>query len=307
MPPMQTPTDPSPSSHRDPIGESPTRETLLAIVERSLAAHLDAQPDPPPRLIAAARHAVLGGGKRLRPLLCLQSALALGGRVEDALDAAVAVEFVHAFSLVHDDLPALDDDDLRRGRPTVHKAFDEATAILAGDFLLAIAAQAAAASPVDGRRSARDLLAATNEMIFGQVQDTLGGTDPTLPEAEQLRTIHARKTGALIAAACRLGAIAARAKPTSLDALDRFGRTIGQMFQAVDDLLDETQTTEHLGKAAGKDRDAGKLTYPRVHGVDGTRRLVEAMRLEAIEALADLGDAADPLRRLVEDLAVRTK
>jgi len=288
-------------------GTTPPSEALRAQIERTIAEHLDAQPNPPPRLLEAARHAVLGGGKRLRPMLVLRSALAVGGRVEDALDVAVAVEFVHAFSLVHDDLPALDDDDLRRGRPTLHKAFDEATAILAGDFLLAVAAQAATASPVDGRRSVRELLAATNEMIFGQVQDTLGGTDPTLPQAEQLREIHARKTGALIAVACRLGGIAARADDRSLAALDRFGRVIGQMFQAVDDLLDETQTTEHLGKAAGKDRNAGKLTYPRVHGLDGTRRLVESMRREAIEAIAPLDASADPLRRLVEDLAVRTR
>jgi len=300
MPSTPPSTDTGPSA-------APTRETLLEEIERRLAAHLDAQPDPPAALLEAARYAVLGGGKRLRPLLCLRSALAVGGRLEDALDAAVSVEFVHAFSLVHDDLPALDDDDLRRGRPTVHKAFGEAIAILAGDFLLAVAAQAAAASPIDAERSAREVLAATNEMIFGQVQDTLGGTDPSLPADEQLRAIHARKTGALITVACRLGGIAGRAEATRLAALDRFGTVIGQMFQAVDDLLDETQTTEHLGKAAGKDRDAGKLTYPTVHGVEGTRRLVETMRREAIDALGGFGAAADPLRELVEDLAVRTR
>lgn len=301
-----TRSSPSAPSEATPA-DAPSSAMLLAEIERSLAAHLDAQPQVPPRLLAAARHAVLGGGKRLRPLLCLRSALAVGGRLEKALDAASAIEFVHAFSLVHDDLPALDDDDLRRGRPTVHKAFDEATAILAGDFLLAVAAQAAASSPVDALRVLRELLAATNEMIFGQIEDTLGGTDPQLPEAEQLRQIHARKTGALIEAACRLGGICAGADAPRLAALDRFGRVIGQMFQAVDDLLDETQTTQHLGKAAGKDREAGKLTYPRVHGLDGTRRLVESMRAEAIDALAPLDGAADPLRVLVEDLAVRTK
>ncbi|MGA0418837.1 MAG: polyprenyl synthetase family protein [Phycisphaerales bacterium] len=307
MPSTPPSTESSSSPCDSSAGSAPATSTLLDKIERALADRLDAQPDPPPRLLAAARHAVLGGGKRLRPILCLRAALAVGGRIEDAVDVASAVEFVHAFSLVHDDLPALDDDDLRRGRPTVHKAFDEATAILAGDFLLAVAAQSAAASPVDAGRATRELLAATNEMIFGQLQDTLGGTDPSLPEADQLRAIHARKTGALIAVSCRLGALAGRADEPTVAALDRFGGVLGQMFQAVDDLLDETQTTEHLGKAAGKDREAGKLTYPRIHGIEGTRRLIESMRESSLAAISDLGRVADPLRDLVEDLAVRTR
>ncbi|MGA1632314.1 MAG: polyprenyl synthetase family protein [Phycisphaerales bacterium] len=287
--------------------ESISSTALLDAIETTLAARIEAETDAPPRLLEAARYAVLGGGKRLRPLLCLRSAIAAGGRYEDALLPGAAAELVHAFSLVHDDLPALDDDDLRRGRPTVHKAFDEATAVLAGDFLLTLALGTVAASKVDPSRATRELIRATNAMIYGQVYDTLGGTDPTLPLEAQLRGIHERKTGAMIRVSCRLGAIAAGASHEAFEALDAYGIVIGQMFQAVDDLLDETQSTEHLGKAAGKDRDAGKLTYPRVHGLEGTRSLIESMRREAIEALSPLGETAEPLRSLAEDLATRTK
>jgi geranylgeranyl diphosphate synthase type II len=287
--------------------DSISSTALLEAIEATLAARIETETDAPPRLLEAARYAVLGGGKRLRPLLCLRSAIAAGGRYEDALLPGAAAELVHAFSLVHDDLPALDDDDLRRGRPTVHKAFDEATAVLAGDFLLTLALGTVAASKVDPSRATRELIRATNAMIYGQVYDTLGGTDPTLPLEAQLRGIHERKTGAMIRVSCRLGAIAAGASHEAFEALDAYGIVIGQMFQAVDDLLDETQSTEHLGKAAGKDRDAGKLTYPRVHGLEGTRSLIESMRREAIEALSPLGETAEPLRSLAEDLATRTK
>lgn len=280
---------------------------LLAKVEQELADRLDRQVDAPPRLLDACRYAVLGGGKRLRPLLCLRSAEAVGGRVEDALPAAAAVEFVHAFSLVHDDLPALDDDDLRRGRPTLHRAFDEAMAVLAGDFLSMLAIETVGELRQEPERATRELVRATNSMIFGQVYDTLGGTDPSLPPAEQLRAIHDRKTGAMIAVSCRLGGLSAAADPEAMRSLDRYGAVIGQMFQAVDDLLDETQTTEHLGKAAGKDREAGKLTYPRVHGIDGTRRIVAGMLEESLNALRPFGTAAEPLRALAEDLARRTR
>lgn len=287
--------------------ESTPTQALLEAVEATLASRIDAETEAPPRLLEAARYAVLGGGKRLRPLLCLRSAIAAGGRHEDALLSAAAVELIHAFSLVHDDLPALDNDDLRRGRPTLHRAFDEATAVLAGDFLMTIAMGAVAASPVDPQSATRELVQATNAMIFGQVYDTLGGTDPSLPLEVQLRSIHDQKTGAMIRVSCRLGAIAAGASTVAFKALDAYGIVIGQMFQAVDDLLDETQSTEHLGKAAGKDRDAGKLTYPRVHGLEGTRSLIETMRRQAIASLSPFGEEAAPLRSLAEDLATRTK
>ncbi len=285
----------------------PRPASLLEQVEATLERCLECHPDAPPRLLEACRHAVLGGGKRMRPQLCILSAEAVGGTAEEALPAAAAVELVHCFSLVHDDLPALDDDDLRRGRPTVHRAFDEATAILAGDYLLGIALETLLRSGPRGGDLAAELAAATNRMIIGQVRDTLGGSDAALPPAAELRRIHGDKTGALITAACRLGGIAAGADAGRLVALTAYGTAVGQMFQAVDDLLDETQTSEHLGKTAGKDLKAGKLTYPLVHGQEGTREAIRHLHGEAVAALAGLGPAADPLRQLAENLATRTR
>lgn len=286
---------------------APRSDRLLEQVEASLERCLECHPDAPPRLLEACRHAVLGGGKRMRPRLCVLSAEAAGGTLAAALPAACAVELVHCFSLVHDDLPALDDDDLRRGRPTVHRAFGEATAILAGDYLLGIALETLLRSGPRGGDLAAELSAATNRMIIGQVWDTLGDTGEALSPAAQLRRIHGDKTGALITAACRLGGIAAGADPGRLASLTAFGTAIGQMFQAVDDLLDETQSSEHLGKTAGKDLKAGKLTYPLVHGQSGTREAIRHLHVEAVAALSPLGAEADPLRQLAEGLAVRTR
>jgi geranylgeranyl diphosphate synthase type II len=280
---------------------------LLDSVETALSETLLLHRDAPPRLIEACRHAVLGGGKRLRPLLCLRCCEAVGGRGADALPAACAVELVHCFSLVHDDLPALDDDDLRRGRPTVHRAFDEATAILAGDYLMGLAFETLLGHARHGARLAAELATATNRMIVGQVWDTLGETREGLPAAAQLRRIHRDKTGALILGACRLGAICGGADEEALAAITTFGDAAGEMFQAVDDLLDETQSTEHLGKASGKDREAGKLTHPAVHGLDGTRAAIEALRVRAIEALRPFEGAGEPLAALAEQLAARTR
>ncbi|MFZ9915443.1 MAG: polyprenyl synthetase family protein, partial [Phycisphaerales bacterium] len=246
-------------------------------------------------------------GKRLRPILILESARACGGSVDDALPAAVAMEFVHAFSLVHDDLPALDDDDMRRGRPTCHVAFGEAMAILGGAALLAGAAIGAAACPRNGDAAAQLLLHATCDMIAGQVHDTLGGFPDDLALPARLELIHRKKTGALIEASCRMGALAAGADAARVAALGRYGERIGLMFQIVDDLIDATQSAEHAGKATGKDADAGKLTYPSVHGLEGSRREVARLHAEALEALAPLGAAADPLRNLLGYLARRTK
>ncbi len=296
-----------PTVERKTSPPAPSTEELLAHVESHLAAAIDGAMEAPPRLLEAARHAVLGGGKRLRPLLCIRAALAAGGRVDEALHSATAIELIHAFSLVHDDLPALDNDDLRRGRPTVHRAFGEAMAILCGDFLLGLACATISEGPVEPLRATQELLHATNRMIFGQVFDTLGGTDSSAEADEQLRAIHALKTGALILVSCRLGGIAAAAPPAIVSSLDHYGIALGQMFQAVDDLLDETQTTEHLGKAAGKDRDAGKLTYPRVHGLEGTRTRIEGLRVKALAAISGMGPEADPLRQLAEELATRSR
>jgi len=287
--------------------------TLLPTIERALADRLDAAAGPdglPDGLLAACRHATLGGGKRLRPILTLHACVACGGTATAALPAATAIEFIHCFSLVHDDLPALDNDRLRRGLPTVHVAFGEAMAILAGDALMSLAVETAASSPARPADIVAELAAATTRMINGQVLDTLGSAGAGVaddPADERLRRIHANKTGALIEASCRMGALAAGGEPTALAALTRYGRAIGLMFQIVDDILDETQSAAHIGKATGKDRDAGKLTYPAVHGLARSRELVARLREEAIDALAPLGPAARPLAELVDYLAARTR
>ena len=273
-----------------------------------------------PSLTDAVLYALLGPGKRARPLLAWHSFAAVAGTRADpasCLPGAAAVELVHAFSLVHDDLPGLDNDDLRRGRPTLHKHTNVAMAVLAGDAMLTLAFQVIAQrgpSSLAGAQSA-ELAVATNAMITGQVYDTLGGYSPDLSEREKLELIHRNKTGALIRAACRLGARAglhatgtplAESEPR-LVAVTRYAEAVGLMFQIVDDLLDVTQTTAHLGKKAGKDQDAGKRTYPGVCGVDHSRREVQRLHGAAKEALTALGDAAAPLAQLADYLAVRTK
>ncbi len=292
-----------------PAGASGVGESaVVEAVESRLAAVIDGA-GVPESLAAACRYAVLGGGKRLRPILAWRSAEAVGGDGLASVSAGAAVELVHAFSLVHDDLPAMDDDDMRRGRPTLHKHAGEAMAILAGDQLLTLAFAAVAESGVDGETVGvltRELSSGTTGMIAGQVYDTLGGHGVGRSDREKLIETHRHKTGALIRAACRMGAISAGADGAQLEAVTRFGEAIGLMFQAVDDLLDVTQSSEHVGKRTGKDADAGKLTYPGIMGVDATREAIEGLRIEAAGAVESLGAAAGPLGRLAERLAVRT-
>jgi len=256
------------------------------------------------------RYAVLGGGKRLRPALVVLSCESLGGDRVSAYDAACAIELIHCFSLVHDDLPALDDDDLRRGQPTLHVHAGEAMAILAGDVMVSLAFEILAQAPVNGEVKGRlvaELAGATTAMITGQVYDTLGGFDLATTEAERLVLIHRNKTGALLRAACRMGAWCGVATTSQIDALSRFGESIGLMFQIVDDLLDVTQSAEHTGKATGKDEAAGKITFPGVMGIDVSRHEVERLRQESHQALSGFGTAAQPLRDLCDAMAVRTK
>ncbi len=293
----------------------PLDSALLARVEHALLAFLENEPLPA-NLRAACRHAVLSGGKRLRPILvieCARAAWDAGSEgsprdpVEAALPAAVAMEFVHAFSLVHDDLPALDNDLLRRGQPTCHVAFGEALAILAGDCLLGLAPIAAAASAHHGAEIAQELMRATVRMINGQVYDTLRVFPEGLSERERLELVHHNKTGALLECSCRIGALAVGADDATLQRLTDYGRAIGLMFQVVDDLIDATQSAEHAGKATGKDAAAGKLTYPGVHGIQGSRDEIERLRRSAMDTLAPLGARAERLAALVQFLASRTR
>ena len=283
-----------------------TDDELLAHVERELA-HTIAHRPLADKLKEAAKYALLGGGKRVRPMLCLHCCAAASGDMRHAMPAAVAIEMVHAFSLVHDDLPALDNDDLRRGRATTHVAFGEALAILAGDALLSIAMEQALSCTIGAAHIAQELAGATTEMISGQVLDTLGGFPKDFNPAQQLELIHRQKTGALIRAACRMGAFAAAANADTLDRLTRWGETMGLMFQVVDDILDQTQSSEHLGKSAGKDEAQGKMTYPKIHGVAWSRDHVKELLEQSEQLLKPLGVLAQPLRVMAQALATRTK
>jgi len=270
----------------------------LQRVEARLEAALPAADESPERLHQAMRHAVLGGGKRLRPMLVYAAGGTLGAD-EALLDApAAAVELVHAFSLVHDDLPAMDDDDLRRGRPTVHVAFDEATAILAGDALQALAFTVLADEPRAppalrvGWLSALAAATGAAGMCGGQSLDMDGtGAALALPQLERL---HALKTGALIRAAVRMGALAGNADAAALAALDDYAAALGLAFQIRDDLLDIEASSEQLGKTAGKDAAQAKSTYPALLGAEGARAhlaQVAARGHAALDALAGDGSA----------------
>ena len=265
----------------------------------------------PSRLSAAMRYSVMAGGKRLRPVLCLMAAEACGAEAALAMPAACALELVHTYSLIHDDLPAMDDDDLRRGRPTCHKAFDEATAVLAGDGLLTLAFEILARDIQSAKAAIGCILALAEAagpegMVGGQMADLQaeGRTDGT-PEA--LEAIHRRKTGALLRAALRMGGLVAGAPSSTLEALDTYGHAVGLAFQIVDDLLDVHGDEVKLGKRIGKDSDLGKWTYPGFLGVEGSRLRAKQLADEAVAALAPLGAAGDKLRVLALDLLERDR
>ena len=265
----------------------------------------------PSRLAEAMRYSVLAGGKRLRPVLALMAAEACGADPAEALPAACALELVHTYSLVHDDLPSMDDDDLRRGRPTCHKAFDEATAVLAGDGLLTLAFEVVArhVRPAEAAVAcARALAEASGPagMVGGQMADLQAeGRDDATVEA--LEAIHRRKTGALLRASLRMGGLVAGAPEAILAALDVYGQGVGLAFQIVDDLLDVQGDEAKLGKRVGKDSGLGKWTYPGLLGVEGSRLRARQLADEAIAALSPLGERADRLRALAVHLLERDR
>ncbi|GAP66522.1 geranyltranstransferase [Mizugakiibacter sediminis] len=294
-----------------PSAPVPSLQTLIARADAALARVLPPEEQPPAELHRAMRYAVLGGGKRLRPLLVYAAGAALGAP-DAALDApACAVELIHAYSLVHDDLPAMDDDDLRRGRPTCHIAFGEATAILAGDALQALAFELLARDAAPGVDAAarvemlRTLGAACGAegMAGGQALD-LAAVGKTLTLAE-LERMHAYKTGALIRASVRLGALAGGADAATLAALDRYGHAVGLAFQVQDDILDVEGATEVLGKTAGKDAAAAKPTFPSILGMAASRRRLAELTEAALDALRPLGARAATLATLARYAAER--
>jgi geranylgeranyl diphosphate synthase type II len=266
--------------------------------EAYLRSLLARQSGGPPKLLEAIEYSLLAGGKRLRPALVLECASACDGVASAAVAAAGAVELIHTFSLVHDDLPAMDDDDLRRGRPTNHKVFGEAMAILAGDAMVALAFEALAADADSALVPAliAELARATGSlgMIGGQVLDIEG--ENTRLSLDPLRQLHRMKTGALLTASCRMGAIAAGATPTQVEALTRYGQHLGLAFQIVDDVLDVTSTPEQLGKATGKDAGRGKNTYPALLGLERSREEAEHQLAAASAAVAGFGSAASGLQ-----------
>ncbi len=264
--------------------------------------------DAPAELVEAMRYAALAGGKRLRPYFVTRCCVLSGGCPEAAFHAAVAVECVHTFSLVHDDLPSMDDDDLRRGQPTVHRKFGEAMAVLAGDALLTLAFElvvrdlpdAAWASDMVGEL-ARGV--GWSGMIGGQVIDILG--EDKASSVDLVRSIHAMKTAALFETSCRLGALAGGADASVLSALSRYGRCLGSSFQAADDILDVTATASQMGKKVGKDATAGKQSLPRAVGIEESRKVARRLADEAVCALDLFGREADDLRALAKFVVQR--
>jgi len=263
----------------------------------------------PPTIHRAMRYSLFAGGKRIRPLLAIAAAEAVSPAPAGIESAACALELIHAYSLIHDDLPALDNDDLRRGRPTCHKVFGDAMAILAGDALLTLAFEVLSKlDNVDACRRVeliRELSTAAGTvggMIGGQVNDIEG--EGQVPTAPLLESIHRAKTGALLRASVRTGAIYAGADPGQLAALTGFGQHVGLAFQIVDDVLDVEQPSEALGKTAGKDAAQKKITFPAVYGIERSREMAERERLEAHRALQSFDDRAERLRDLA-DLIVR--
>ena len=255
------------------------------------------------------RYSLFAGGKRLRPILCLAAAEACGGLTKSALPLACALECIHTYSLIHDDLPSMDNDDFRRGRATCHKVFGDGIAVLAGDALLTVAFEIAAEAKAWPRYDLRAIFreisvaAGSRRLIAGQVADLEG--EGKRINRRQLRYIHENKTAALLTTSVRLGAMSANARPPQLGAISDFGRALGLAFQVIDDILDVTQTSEKLGKSAGKDAAAHKATYPSVLGLEKSRAEAGRLTRQAHAALRPLGKKAETLRALANYLLER--
>jgi geranylgeranyl pyrophosphate synthase len=277
--------------------------------EEQLSLRLPPGDSAPQSLHSAMRYVSLDGGKRVRPLLVYLTGLAYGATLEQLDAPACAVELIHVYSLVHDDLPAMDNDDLRRGRPTCHRVWDEATAILVGD---ALHAQAFAAIASEERLTCQQRLAMVSELaqrigaaglVGGQIRD-MAATGQTI-DLDQLATIHHHKTGELIRAAVNFGAIAANASPTEQQQLDRFATAIGLAFQIRDDILDVTSDTATLGKQQGADAALHKATYPAIIGLAAAQQRLNEVHQQALEIIADRDQRADPLRAMADFIAGR--
>lgn len=281
------------------------RFSVDAVIERLLPAE-SAQPTS---IHTAMRYSVFAGGKRIRPILCIETARIFTADVSAAHYPACAIEFIHTYSLIHDDLPALDNDDLRRGKPTCHKKFGEALAILAGDALLTLAFESIGATPVPPERRVAILTevatsaGTVNGMVGGQVADI--EAEGKRVEPQMLEYIHRSKTAALIRASITSGALCAGASPDDVARLRRFGETIGWAFQVTDDILDVEESSAALGKTAGKDIAQEKATYPAVYGLERSHAIANDLAMKAIAELAPFGERASRLREIAEFLVLR--
>jgi len=284
-------------------------EEDLQAVDAALQKLLPAETTTPASIHRAMRYSVFAGGKRVRPILCLESARIFAADVAPAMYPACAIEFIHTYSLIHDDLPALDNDDLRRGKPTCHKQFGEAIAILAGDALLTLAFETVAAAPVDADRRVKiaaeisTSAGTVNGMVGGQVADLEAEGKGVGPET--LEYIHRAKTAALIRAAITSGALCAGAPDDDVARLRRFGDTIGWAFQVTDDILDVEESSAALGKTAGKDVAQQKATYPAVFGLERSHQIAKELSEKAISELDAYGAKSSRLREIAEFLVYR--
>jgi len=279
-------------------------------IDRALDGYLPKANTKPVTLHKAMRYSLFAGGKRLRPILCLAAAEACHGSIDNALPLACSLECIHTYSLVHDDLPSMDNDDFRRGRPTCHKVFGEGIAVLAGDALLTIAFQIVSSAKAAPRYDVAILLreiavaAGSQKLIAGQVADL--EAEGKNVKRDQLQFIHENKTAAILKSSVRLGAMSANADPKKLSAITRFGQRLGLAFQIIDDILDVTQTSEILGKSAGKDVVAKKATYPAVIGLEKSRAEARRLTRQAHNALSIFNNSdAEPLHALANYLLER--
>jgi geranylgeranyl diphosphate synthase, type II len=290
----------------------PTLEEGRLLTDTALERLLPPGEQYPSSIHQAMRHSVFAGGKRLRPILCMEAAQMVQGCVPTGIEElGAALEMLHTYSLIHDDLPALDNDDLRRGRPTCHKAFGEATAILAGDALQTLAYEVLA--KLQCTAEARVAIIAEIAHATGTIEGMIGGqvmdleAEHTKPDAATLEYIHRAKTGALLTVSVVAGGIYAGANESQIQSLRDFGQNIGLAFQIVDDVLDVTQTSEQLGKTAGKDKTEEKATYPALFGIDASLQKADELVSKADAALAPFGEGAATLRELAKFLVERKK
>jgi geranylgeranyl diphosphate synthase type II len=296
-------------SHSRSMQLGPYLQARQKLIDRALDRYLPKENVKPATIHKAMRYSLFAGGKRLRPILCLAAAEACGGRIDNALPLACALECIHTYSLVHDDLPSMDNDDFRRGRPTCHKVFGEGIAVLAGDALLTIAFETVSRAKPSRRYNMSILLrevaiaSGSQKLIAGQVADL--EAEGKRADAAKVRYIHENKTAAILTTTVRLGAMSANAPANKLAAITKFGRALGLAFQVIDDILDVTQTSEKLGKSAGKDVAAKKATYPAVIGLDASRAEARRLTNAADNALSIFGGKAKALHALANYLLER--